>query len=76
MMRRRADRSSGRSALERAKRSFTLDFMPVLFVLIAIGLRREAERGRARLWHGAVAYAALLNALVFVLLPALRLNGI
>ncbi len=50
---------------------FTLDFMPVLFVLVAIGLRREAERGRARLWHGAIAYAALLNALVMSLLPAL-----
>jgi hypothetical protein len=50
---------------------FTLDFMPLLFVLVAIGLRREAARGRARLWHGAIAYAALLNALVMVLLPAL-----
>jgi hypothetical protein len=50
---------------------FTLDFMPVLFVLVAVGLRREAERGRARLWHGAIAYAALLNALVMAALPAL-----
>ena len=50
---------------------FTLDFMPVLFVLVAIGLRREAERGHAKLWHGVIAYATLLNALVISLLPAL-----
>ena len=50
---------------------FTLDFMPVLFVLVAIGLRREAVRGRVSLWHGAIAYAALLNALVMAVLPAL-----
>ena len=51
---------------------FTLDFMPVLFVLVAVGLRREAERGRASLWRAAIVYAALLNALVLVLLPALE----
>jgi hypothetical protein len=51
---------------------FTLDFMPLLFVLVALGLRREAERGRASLWHGAIVYAALLNALVMAVLPALE----
>jgi len=50
---------------------FTLDFIPVLFVLVAIGLRREADRGRARLWQGAIAYAVLVNALVLAVLPAL-----
>ncbi len=51
---------------------FTLDFMPLLFVLVGFGLRREAERGRASLWHGAIAYAVLLNALVIAVLPALE----
>jgi len=51
---------------------FTLDFMPVLFVLVAIGLRGETERGRSALWRGAIAYAALLNALVIAVLPALE----
>ena len=51
---------------------FTLDFMPLLFVLVALGLGREAERGRASLWYGAIAYAALLNALVIAVLPALE----
>ena len=51
---------------------FTLDFMPVLFVLVAVGLRSETERGRATLWRGAIAYAALVNALVIAVLPALE----
>lgn len=51
---------------------FTLDFMPLLLVLIAMGMRREAERGRARLWRGGICYAILLNALALVLLPALE----
>lgn len=51
---------------------FTLDFMPVLFVLVAIGLRSESDRGRAGIWRGAIAYAALLNALVIAVLPALE----
>ncbi len=51
---------------------FTLDFIPLLFVLVALGLRHEAERGRANLWYGAIAYAALLNALIIAVLPALE----
>jgi len=43
----------------------------VLFVLVAIGLRREADRGRARLWQGAIAYAVVVNALVHAVFPAL-----
>jgi len=50
---------------------FTLDFIPVLFVLVAIGLRREADRDRARLWQGAIAYAVVVNALVHAVFPAL-----
>lgn len=51
---------------------FTLDFMPLLFVLVATGLRREEDRGRARLWHGAIAYAVVLNALLLAVLPSLE----
>jgi hypothetical protein len=50
---------------------FTLDFLPLLLVLIAMGMRREVERDRAGLWRGCIVYAALLNALMLVVLPAL-----
>jgi hypothetical protein len=52
---------------------FTLDFMPLLFVLMAAGLSRESAGGRARLWRGAIVYAVLLNALCLTWLPALEI---
>lgn len=51
---------------------FTLDFTPLLLVLVAIGLRYEAARSRAWLWRGCIVYAILLNVLCLVLLPMLH----
>jgi hypothetical protein len=50
---------------------FTMDFMPLLLVLIGMGMRREGERHRIGLWRGTMFYAVLLNVLVLVLLPVL-----
>jgi hypothetical protein len=50
---------------------FTMDFMPLLLVLIAMGMRREGERDRVGLWRGTISYAVLLNVLLLVLLPVL-----
>jgi hypothetical protein len=51
---------------------FSLDFTPLLLVLIAMGLRNEAARNHASLWRGCIGYALLLNVLSLVLLPMLH----
>ena len=50
---------------------FTLDFLPVLIVLVALGTRRA----RAPLWKGAVACAIVLNVVALFGVPALRQLG-
>jgi hypothetical protein len=48
---------------------FSLDFLPVLILLAALGM----QRARTPLWKATIAYAAALNAfLIFVLLPRIR----
>lgn len=43
---------------------YALDYWPMLFILIALGLQAEDARGRSRLWKGAIAYSVALNAFV------------
>jgi hypothetical protein len=45
---------------------FTLDFLPILFVLCAWGLRAESDHGRARLWKGAILYSIFTNSIFLV----------
>jgi hypothetical protein len=47
---------------------FTLDYWPLLFGLVAVGLDAQARRGRERGWYGAIAYAVAGNAFVFSLM--------
>jgi hypothetical protein len=51
---------------------FTLDFLPLLFVLVAAGMTREIDAGRARLWRGCIVYAVLLNTVFLTFLPVLE----
>jgi hypothetical protein len=46
---------------------FSLDFLPLLWVLVALGSRRVEPR----LWKGLVAWAVGLNVLALSLLPVL-----
>ena len=46
---------------------FSLDFVPVLMVLTALG----AKQGLGPYWKGAILWSLFLNALAWVLIPAL-----
>lgn len=51
---------------------FTLDFLPVLFLFVAWGMRREVASGRATLWKFFIGYAILLNFISLVALETLN----
>lgn len=44
---------------------FAMDFLPILIVLTALGVRRV----QGAVWKGAIAYAVALNALALVIIP-------
>jgi hypothetical protein len=48
---------------------FTLDYWPILILLVALGMQRQREIAQERLWQWMIGYAIVLNLFAFVLLP-------
>jgi hypothetical protein len=51
---------------------FTLDFWPLLLVVIALGLKEQARQGQVRLWQGFIIYAVSLNLFALLLIDPLN----
>ena len=46
---------------------FTMDFMPVLMLLVALGI----NRAKSNLWKYAISYSIVLNILAYVVVPGI-----
>ena len=47
---------------------FTMDFMPVLMLLVALGV----DRSKGNLWKYAITYSIILNIIAYIVVPGIR----